>query len=222
MTLDVDVTHRVGTFDLRARFRVGPGITVAFGPSGSGKTTLLRLLAGLDRPHGGRIVLNDRTIADASRGVHVASQERRIGMVFQEPLLLPHRTALSNVALAVRAAGRGERRRRALERLEQVGAGELDQRRPGELSGGQQQRVALARALAGRPRLLLLDEPFSALDRATRRRLRGLVRSVVAELGLTAVFVTHDEEELGELADRVLIAEDGELTRLTHPSRFGR
>jgi ABC-type molybdate transport system ATPase subunit len=106
VTLDADLGHRVGSFDLRARFSLGRGITVAFGPSGSGKTTLLRLLAGLERPDEGRIVLDGRTIADAAVGLHVASQERRIGMVFQEPLLLPHRTAASNVALAVRAGGR--------------------------------------------------------------------------------------------------------------------
>jgi molybdate transport system ATP-binding protein len=218
MTLAVDLQARVGEFQLLARFTLPVGLTVLFGPSGAGKTRLLRLLAGLDRPESGRIALDGTVFADTTTHLHLPAHERRVGMVLQQPFLLPHRSALANVALAVRASGpldRGERRARATALLAQVDASELAVRRPGQLSGGQLQRVALARALAGEPRLLLLDEPFNALDLPVRRRLRGLVRDLVAQAGIPTLFVTHDPDERDELADRVLQAEHGSITTVT-------
>ncbi len=222
MTLTVDIRATVGdpqaaggAFHLDARFEVAGGLTVVAGPSGAGKTRLLRLLAGLDRPHAGRITLDSEVFADLAAGVHRPAHERRIGMVFQQPFLLPHRSVRSNVALAVRTGSRPERRAEAIGLLEQVGAADLAHRRPGQLSGGQQQRIALARALAGRPRLLLLDEPFNALDLPVRDRLRGQVRDLVAATGLPTLFVTHDPDEVLALADRVLLAEHGRFTTVT-------
>jgi molybdate transport system ATP-binding protein len=214
MTLHVDAVTRTGTFLLTARFTLPPGLTVLFGPSGSGKTRLLRLLAGLDRPEAGTVRLGATVFDDVTTGVHLGPHERRIGMVFQDPYLLPHRSVLANVALAVREQDRDVRRRRATELLAQVGAEPFAQRRPRELSGGQRQRVALARALAGGPELLLLDEPFNALDAAGRDASRALVRELVAATGVPTLFVTHDRTELAALADHVLTAEDGLIDAL--------
>jgi len=218
VSLRVDVRSRIGTFELQARFTLPPGLTVLFGPSGAGKTRLLRLIAGLDRPSSGRIELDDEVFDDLADAVHVPAHARRIGMVFQQAHLLPHRTVLANVALAARTADRAAARSAALQLLERTGAADYADRRPGELSGGQLQRVALSRALAGSPRLLLLDEPFNALDTPVRRQLQQSVRDEVRRTGLPALFVTHDRSELGVLADHVLIAERGEVTRLLLPA----
>jgi ABC-type sulfate/molybdate transport systems ATPase subunit len=216
MTLHVDAVTRTGTFLLTARFTLPTGLTVLFGPSGSGKTRLLRLLAGLDRPEAGTVRLGGTVFDDVTTGVHLAAHERRIGMVFQDPYLLPHRSVLANVALAVRGSDRDVRRRRATELLGQVGAGAFAPRRPRELSGGQRQRVALARALAGEPELLLLDEPFNALDAQGRDASRTLVRELVVATRVPTLFVTHDHAELAVLADHVLSARDGHVD-FEHP-----
>lgn len=217
MSLDVDVRAHIGEFHLDARFHLEDGLTVVFGPSGAGKTRLLRLIAGLDDPAQGRIVLDGTRLVDTDAGVIVPAHERRVGLVSQQSALLPHRSALANVALAVREGDRAQRREAALALLERLDAVALAERRPRELSGGQQQRVALARALAGAPRLLLLDEPFSALDLPVRERLRMLVREVAVASATTTLFVTHDPDERDALADRVLVAEHGVFVRVTPP-----
>jgi molybdate transport system ATP-binding protein len=209
VSLHVDVRARVGDFHLDARFELPPGLTVLFGPSGAGKTRLLRLIAGLDEPAQGRITCNDRTFVDLAERTTLPIHERRIGMVFQQPYLLPHRTVEANVALAADGRTRHDRRAAAGHWLQRTGATPFAGRRPHQLSGGQRQRVALARALAGRPQLLLLDEPFNALDLERRRRLRRLVRGLVDEARVPTVFVTHDVDELTELADQVLFADRG-------------
>jgi molybdate transport system ATP-binding protein len=212
VSLTVDVRARVGDFRLDARFALPEGLTVLFGPSGAGKTRLLRLVAGLDDPVEGHIRLGETTFVDTTAGTRLAAHDRHIGMVFQQPYLLPHRSNLGNVALAVRDHHRDVRRRRAADLLDRVDAADLAHRRPTQLSGGQKQRVALARALAGEPRLLLLDEPFSALDVPVRRQLRRLVRDLVDESRIPTVFVTHDLDELAALADHVLHVDDGTVT----------
>lgn len=214
MSLQVDVRARIGAFQLDARFELPAGLTVLFGPSGAGKTRLLRLIAGLDQPVAGRIAFDGRTFVDRAERTTLAVHQRRIGMVFQQPFLLPHRTVEANVALTAEGGTRHDRRQAARHWLERTGATPFAHRRPHQLSGGQRQRVALARALAGEPRLLLLDEPFNALDLARRQRLRRLVRGLVDETHLPTLFVTHDVDELGELADHVLIARDGTIDTL--------
>lgn len=218
MSLTVDFRHRLGDFPLVADFDVPGGLSVVFGPSGAGKSQTLRLIAGLERPAAGRIVLAGEPLTDTAKGVWLAARERRVGMVFQQPLLLPHRSVLRNVTLAARDGNRSERRRTAWIWLERVGAADLASRRPAQLSGGQQQRVALARALAGQPRLLLFDEPFGALDLPVRRQLRALVRDLVQRAQVPTLFVTHDQEELASLAEQVVLAEAGSLTRVVGPA----
>ncbi len=211
--LEVRVTRRVGEFDLDVAFDVESGISVLFGPSGAGKSLTLALIAGLLRPDTGTIAIAGSIVTDCEHDVHLSAQDRRIGMVFQDGLLLPHRSVLDNVALAVRQRrGRGERRVIARSWLEHVGAAELADRRPASLSGGQRQRVALARALAGEPAIVLLDEPLSALDAAVRRELGQLIREVITGSGVPALLVTHDAQEADDLGDAVILYGDGRVT----------
>jgi molybdate transport system ATP-binding protein len=222
--LEVAVTRKIGDFELDTSFTVDSGISVLFGPSGAGKSLTLSLIAGLIRPDTGTIVINGVVVTDCARREFVSTQERRVGMVFQDGLLLPHRSVLDNVALAVRQAG-GRRARRDIARswLELVGAEELAGRRPGSLSGGQRQRVALARSLAGEPAIVLMDEPLTALDSAVRREMRSLIRGVITSTGIAAVLVTHDLQEAEELADVVIDYADGRVLgqrTVTHPTRL--
>lgn len=211
--LKVDVVHLVESFRLEARFETGPGITVLVGPSGAGKSLTLRLIAGIDRPDQGRIVLGGVSLVDTASGAWVTPQDRRVGVIFQDTLLLPHRSSIDNVALAVRQGTRRQRQAEASKWLNQVGAGDWADRDPDQLSGGQAQRVALARALAGEPTMLLLDEPFSALDPPVRHRLRLLVRDLVRRWEVPALLVTHDAQEALLLADRMHVIESGQVTQ---------
>ena len=207
--LELAVARRIGEFELDVAFTVEPGVSVLFGPSGAGKSLTLALIAGLMRPDAGTIAINGQVVTDCASRTYVTTQKRRIGMVFQDGLLLPHRSALDNVALAVRqASGRRARRAIASSWLERVGAEGFADRRPGSLSGGQRQRMALARGLAGEPALVLLDEPLSALDSAVRRELRKLIRGVIISSGVPALLVTHDAE-VASRADRKIVLKDG-------------
>lgn len=185
---------------------------VLLGPSGCGKTTVLRLIAGLERPDSGEISLNGRMVADAGRTL-VPSYERRLGYVFQDLALWPHLTVRGNLDFVMRSAGvpSAERAERQKEILALVRIESLAERHPHELSGGEQQRAALARALAGRPHLLLMDEPFSSLDSELRTVLREDVQRLQRSLRLTSIYVTHDLEEAATLADRVVEIRQGRI-----------
>jgi iron(III) transport system ATP-binding protein len=186
-------------------------IGVLIGPSGCGKTTLLRAVAGLERPAAGRIVLGGEVVGDGVRGVHVPPEHRRIGMVFQDYALFPHLDVAGNVGFGLADLAREQREARVAEALRLVGLEGLQRRFPHELSGGQQQRVALARALAPRPRLLLLDEPFSNLDVDLRERLAHEVRTILKAAGATALVVTHDQLEAFAIGDRIGVMQQGRL-----------
>ncbi|MGN6612003.1 MAG: ABC transporter ATP-binding protein [Angustibacter sp.] len=202
--------HALDGFDLE----LAPGELVALlGPSGCGKTTALRLLAGLEDADAGRIVVGDQDVTT------VPANKRDMGMVFQAYSLFPHMTALDNVAfgLQLRGASTTERRQRAGEMLELVGLSEQANRYAHQMSGGQQQRVALARALAIEPRVLLLDEPLSALDAKVRVQLRDEIRRIQLDVGTTTLFVTHDQEEALAVADRVGVMRQGRLDQIGAP-----
>ncbi|MBP2231921.1 iron(III) transport system ATP-binding protein [Azospirillum agricola] len=197
---------------------------VLLGPSGCGKTTALRCIAGLEEPDGGRILLGDRVVADAGRGLFVPPDKRDIGMVFQSYALWPHMTVNDNVAYPLRArrVGREAVGRAVVGALDRVGLAGYGERYPAELSGGQQQRVALARALAASPRLILFDEPLSNLDAQLRARLRQDLHLVHRETRHTAVYVTHDQTEALALADRVAIMKEGRIEQIGSPDAVFR
>ncbi len=191
-------------------FTCAPGDTLAvFGPSGSGKTTVLRAIAGLHAPAHAVIEAGGERWSDTTRGLFVPPHRRHVGFVFQDYALFPHLTAIGNVETALLDRPQGDRRSRAMACLAQVHLDDKATRRPHELSGGERQRVALARALAREPRVLLLDEPFSAVDRAVRRRLQDEVAGVRAALGVPTVLVTHDLDDVVRLATHVLLIEGG-------------
>lgn len=190
-------------------------LVALLGPSGCGKTTLLRTIAGLDRPQDGRIEIGDRTVVDGQK-VFVAPEKRRVGMVFQDWALFPHLTVAQNVAFGL---ARSERRsQHVLDVLRLVDLDAYADRMPSTLSGGQQQRVALARALANRPSVILLDEPFSNLDATLRAQIRLDVQSVLKSLGVTALFVTHDQEEAFSIGESVAVMFDGRVDHQGRPA----
>ncbi len=211
--LRVDIQLRADAFSLDVAFDAPPGITVLFGPSGAGKSTTLAAVAGLVRPSGGNISLGGEIWFDdkTDKPVH----KRGAAFVFQSLALFPHMTALQNVAYGIeRALPADERRRRAAQMLERMHVGHLADRRPRTFSGGEAQRVALARAFATRPRIVLLDEPFSAMDRDLRLSLAADVRGFADEAGIPFVHVTHHRNEARALADRVVLVERGKVVKI--------
>ncbi len=199
--------------------RVAPGELVALlGPSGCGKTTALRVVAGFESTDSGSVLVDGNDVTG------VAPQRRDMGMVFQSYSLFPNMDAGDNVAfgLRMRRLGSAERKRRAMDLLDMVGLAERARQYPHQLSGGQQQRVALARALAIQPRVLLLDEPLSALDAQVRLQLRDQIRVLQARLGTTTLFVTHDQEEALSMADRVCVMRDGRIEQVAAPDELYR
>lgn len=184
------------------------------GASGCGKTTVLRAVAGFERLQHGEIYVSQRRVAGA--GVHLPPEKRHVGMVFQEYALFPHLTAQQNVAFGLRRLPRDEQQIRVTELLKMVELHSHASRYPHELSGGQQQRIALARALAPHPEILLLDEPFSSLDKKTRQRLGTEVRDILRDAGQTALLVTHSEHEAQLMADHIGYVQQGEYCASQH------
>jgi len=224
MSIEVrNVTKRFGSFvavdDLSLRMPTGE-LTALLGPSGSGKTSLLRIIAGLERADAGQVLFEgeDATRRDA--------KERRVGFVFQHYALFRHMSVLENVAFGLRVRPRAARpaeaeiRERVMQLLKLVQLDWLADRLPSQLSGGQRQRVALARALAVEPRVLLLDEPFGSLDAKVRQELRRWLRRLHDEIRLTSVFVTHDQEEALEVADRVVVMNRGRVEQIGSPAEI--
>jgi molybdate transport system ATP-binding protein len=210
-----EIRIRRGELALDVVLDCPPGVTCVMGPSGSGKSTILAALAGLVLPDAGRIALGDEVWLDRRAGgaarVNVAVHARQLAYVFQGLALFPHMSALGNVGYGMLGVAHRDRAGKAQALLDRVGVGHLARRRPRTFSGGEAQRVALARALARAPRLMLLDEPFSALDRELRGQLIALVRELVGELGVPLVHVTHSVAEARLLADQVVRIERGKV-----------
>ncbi|HEY7539501.1 MAG TPA: ABC transporter ATP-binding protein [Methylomirabilota bacterium] len=198
--------------------RAGEFLTL-LGPSGCGKTTTLRLIAGLERPDRGEILVGDRAISSTTSGLFVPPERRGMGMVFQSYAIWPHMTVFENVAFPLRElrVPRAETRERVMAMLATVGLGELHARPAPMLSGGQQQRVALARALVSNPQVLLLDEPLSNLDARLREEMRFELREMQAKLGITSIFVTHDQAEAMTLSDRIVVMNAGRIEQEGSP-----
>ncbi|MFI8093096.1 ABC transporter ATP-binding protein [Streptomyces sp. NPDC086080] len=224
---DLRITGLVKSYGASARVLDGLDLSVpagrlaaVLGPSGCGKTTLLRIVAGFLRADAGTVELGGRVVCGP--GVHLPPERRHIGIVPQEGALFPHLTIARNVAFGLSGTPRAQRHRRTEEMLDLVGLPGLGDRMPHELSGGQQQRVALARALAPAPALVLLDEPFNALDSALRAGLRADVRSALLATGATGVLVTHDQQEALSTADLVAVVREGRVAQCGTPEEIYR
>ena len=215
--LSVALRARLPGFELDVAWEIGAELAVLFGPSGAGKSLTLRLIAGLARPDAGRVAAGENILLDTALAVCLPPQKRSIGYVFQDLALFPHMTVLENVLYGGHGLEREEREARAQKFIRQFGLIGLQGRRPGEISGGQKQRVAFARALLRRPSVLLLDEPFSALDAALRRDMGELLREIQRELGLPTVLVTHDAAEATALADTVILCDRGRIIKQGTP-----
>ena len=212
----IDVTKSFGEFTALTNVSVAipeGSLTALLGPSGSGKSTLLRVIAGLEAPDSGQVLMGDEDVTDRPARV------RGVGMVFQHYAAFKHMTVYDNVAfgLTIRKRPRAEIKQRVDELLELVQLEGLSKRYPAQLSGGQRQRMALARALAVEPKVLLLDEPFGALDAQVRKELRGWLRRLHEDVSVTTVFVTHDQEEAMEVADRVAVMNEGRIEQTGKP-----
>lgn len=215
MTAETDQKESFTLEPIDLAIREGEFVSL-LGPSGCGKTTLLKLTAGLLQPDAGKIRFGNKDIT------RMPPEARRFSMVFQEPLLFPHMTIGDNVSfgLKMQKVAKKERQFEATRMLEVVGLAGYESRFPEELSGGQQQRAALARALVAKPRVLLMDEPFSALDPGLREEMRELLSGIQRELGVTVLFVTHDREEAFEMSDRIGIMSDGRLLQVGTPTEL--
>jgi molybdate transport system ATP-binding protein len=220
--LRAEIKLQRGDFKLDVKIECPPGITCIMGPSGSGKSTILGVLAGLAVPDKGRITLGDTVWLDRDKQsgsvIDQPTHARRLAYVFQGLALFPHMTALHNVQYGMQHVPKAEREPKAQALLDKLKVGHLARRRPRTFSGGEAQRVALARAIARAPELVLLDEPFSALDRDLRAELVALVRELVAELAVPLVHVTHSINEARQLADQLIRIERGSIVKRGKPA----
>ena len=212
-SLEIDIAIARGAAKVTGKLTLAPGVTVLVGASGAGKSTLLDAIAGLVTPSRGTIRAGDTTWFDASAKIDLPPEARRVGMVLQSPALFPHMTVLDNVCFALpRAMGAEEKKSRAQALLARFRVADLASRKPGRLSGGEAQRVALARAMARDPQVILLDEPFSALDPPLRDALGAEVAACARELGVPTLVVTHDREDAKRLQGRIVRLEGGTIT----------
>lgn len=211
MSLKLNITHAFGDFTLEAGFSAGSGVTAVFGPSGAGKSTLVNAIAGLLRPDGGRITLQDDVLFDAASGRHVAPARRRIGYVFQDGRLFPHMSVSANIRFGARFSRAGLDRAEMARVVDLLGLDALLARRPGTLSGGEKQRVALARAWLSHPRLLLMDEPLAALDEPRKDEIFPYLERLRDVAQVPIVYVSHNLSEVARLADDLVVMQKGRV-----------
>ena len=212
MSLIVHIVKKYKDFTLQSDFEAGDETLALLGASGSGKSVTLRCIAGVEKPDRGIIVLNGRTIFDSSKGINLRPQERNIGLMFQNYALFPQMTVYQNVMCGAKKIRNKSQQEKAIrDVLETLGIAKLENRLPSQLSGGQQQRTALARILVGSPEILMLDEPFAALDSHLRFRIEQEVRGIIREFGKTVLLVSHDRDEVYRMADRVAILNEGRI-----------
>ncbi|CAF29763.1 ABC transporter ATP-binding protein [Methanococcus maripaludis] len=213
--------NKTPSFNLKSKFSIDSGsIIVLFGRSGSGKTSTLGCIAGLLDPDNGRIIVNNEIYYDSDKNINMSPQERNLGYVFQNYALFPHLTVKENIEYGIKHLSEEEKERRVFELLKLTQIEGLENRYPDQISGGQKQRVALARALAPSPKILLLDEPFSALDMISRMRLRESLRSIQKELKIPVVFVTHSFEEAFVMAEKVVTFHNGRIQQIGTPEEI--
>ena len=214
MSLEIHIEKKLPEFSLQVDFTSSGGPLSILGASGAGKTMLLRSIAGLERPDRGRIALNGRVLLDSEAGIQIPARERRIGLLFQDYALFPHRTAAENITFGLRALPREEQRRRAATAMQQMHIAGLEHRYPREISGGEQQRLALARALATEPEALLLDEPLSALDTHLRSHMEAQLQETFAAFPRPTLLVTHNIEEAYRLGRELLVLSRGRVAAI--------
>lgn len=212
MSVSVEIEKRLGSFHLEVAFEAGNETLALLGASGCGKSMTLKCIAGIECPDRGRIVVDGQTVFDSAQGINLPPQQRRVGVVFQNYALFPNMTVLQNLRAGARRERDKEKRCKAVEEvLVRFGLTELTGRLPHQLSGGQQQRVALARVLVSDPQILLLDEPFSALDSHLRFRLEGEMREVIRQFGKSVLLVSHDRDEVFRMARSIAVMNDGKI-----------
>ena len=211
MSLSLDIEKRLGDFHLRVKLKTGDGVLALLGASGCGKTMTLKCIAGIERPDRGRIAVDGRVLFDSEKHIDLTPQRRRTGLLFQHYALFPHMTVEQNILCGTRRDGAGNGRARAEEIMARFGIASLRRHYPHQLAGGQQQRVALGRILVSAPDILLLDEPFSALDSHLRFQLEQEVRHILRDFHRTVILVSHDRDEAFRLSDEIAVMNEGRV-----------
>lgn len=220
MSLLVDIEKKLGAFTLHAQFETSGGIMALLGASGSGKSVTLKCIAGIMTPDRGRIVLDGKTLFDSEARVNLTPQQRRVGYLFQQYALFPNMTVMQNILCGVRSGTKAERRRKVQDSLRRFRLEGLEKKYPAQFSGGQQQRVALARALVIQPDVLLMDEPLSNLDAKLRVEMRTVIKEIQKQVGITTVYVTHDQEEAMAISDRIAVLSAGTIHHCGEPKNI--
>ncbi len=220
MSISVSLFKEVRGFMLDVRWMVGDELVSLFGFSGSGKTMTLQLIAGLMRPDSGHISVNSKQYFDSASKLDLQTRERRVGYVFQDYALFPHMSVSKNIAYGLTGRDTSGRAEKVREMIDLFRLDGLEKAFPREISGGQKQRVALARALIGRPELLMLDEPFSALDRPIRVKMQNVIKDIRSEFAIPVLLVTHDFSEVQRMADKVIVYADGKVVQIGSPAEI--
>lgn len=221
MSLEVAIKKRFSGFQLDVSFSAEDETLGFLGASGCGKSLTMRCIAGIEKPDEGRIVVNDRVFFDSDAKINLTPQERKTALLFQSYMLFPNLTVAENVAAGIgKDVSKTDRKAIVLSELKRFGLQGFENRYPAQLSGGQQQRVALARMLAAKPGILMLDEPFSALDAKIRQQMREELKKIQSDLGITVVFVTHDQEEAMSLSHRIVVMNKGKFEQIGTPTEI--